>query len=707
MATRPHAFIVMPFGTKKGTDGETIYFDEIYRALIAPALEKAGLHAFRADDERRAGDIRVDMFQELLLADLVLADISIDNPNVWYELGVRHALRSRGVVLISGGRVNHAFDIYTDRKFRYRLKDGTVDQEGLADETEALATILRSTMESWHGRSVSPVYSLLPNLKEPDWKSLRIGSVCEYWEAHEAWKRRLQHARRQNLLGDMLLLADEAPVAALRGEALVAAGKALRTAGRYAMAYETLLRGESLVTTDTQLRADLMREQGICLDRLAGFPMDDPRHRPGFTLERVRDHYSLLLENLPDDPKISTTHGLAARVEKQEWTRLWMQEATVEARRRIAKEEKAVLQLAVNGYIKAFRVDPSNFYAGLNALTLMVVEAELGIREPEDSVIVMLRGAVRFAADIGCDKKEPFYALATLALVNALFESKELTMESFRAACAQHDSNRFALLAYQEQLSLLRSLGYRLEVIDAAIGVLDQVIQRLHHETEGQFDLDETSQAILFSGHRMDEPGRAVPRFPPELEDAVNQRLGAALDQLNAGESDIAFCQAASGGDILFLEAALARGVRCQVLLPYEEPEFLLSSVLPSCNGARWRDRYYAIKEKLTLPIREMPEALGPIPKESNAYERCSRWKLYSALACGINRLRFITVWDGEGGDGPGGTSHMMRQVKKRTGRVEWIDIRSLKSKITETPNGEASQPTSPAGEASVDEQVM
>jgi len=162
----------------------------------------------------------------------------------------------------------------------------------------------------------------------------------------------------------MLLLADEAPVAALRGEALVAAGKALRTAGRYAMAYETLLRGESLVTTDAQLRADLMREQGICLDRLAGFPKDDPRHRPGFTLERVRDHYSLLLENLPDDPKISTTHGLAARVEKQEWTRLWMQEATVEARRRIAKEEKAVLQLAVNGYIKAFRVDPSNFYAG-------------------------------------------------------------------------------------------------------------------------------------------------------------------------------------------------------------------------------------------------------------------------------------------------------------------------------------------------------
>jgi hypothetical protein len=46
-----------------------------------------------AHSDSRAGDIRTDMFQELLLADLVVVDLSIDNPNVWYELGVRHALR--------------------------------------------------------------------------------------------------------------------------------------------------------------------------------------------------------------------------------------------------------------------------------------------------------------------------------------------------------------------------------------------------------------------------------------------------------------------------------------------------------------------------------------------------------------------------------------------------------------------------------------
>ena len=85
-----HAFVAMPFGIK-----EQIDFNRVYGELIKPALEDAGFEVFRADEEMRAGDIRTDMFQELLMADLVVADLSIDNPNVWYELGVRHALRAR------------------------------------------------------------------------------------------------------------------------------------------------------------------------------------------------------------------------------------------------------------------------------------------------------------------------------------------------------------------------------------------------------------------------------------------------------------------------------------------------------------------------------------------------------------------------------------------------------------------------------------
>ena len=138
MTARAHAFVAMPFGTKLSADGQPIDFNRVFDEYIAPALEMAGLEALRADQEVRAGDIRADMFQELLLADLVVADLSIDNPNVWYELGVRHALRARGVVLVSGGRVTTAFDLYTDRKLRYGLKDGAPDPATLEEDKRKL-----------------------------------------------------------------------------------------------------------------------------------------------------------------------------------------------------------------------------------------------------------------------------------------------------------------------------------------------------------------------------------------------------------------------------------------------------------------------------------------------------------------------------------------------------------------------------------------
>ena len=73
-----------------------------------------------------------------------------------------------------------------------------------------------------------------------------------------------------------------------------------------------------------------------------------------------------------------------------------------------------------------------------------------------------------------------------------------------------------------------------------------------------------------------------------------------------------------------------------------------------------------------------MPDELGPLPKGTSAFERCNRWLLYSALAQGQHKLRFVCLWDGGGGDGPGGTAHMYDEVKRRTGRVSWIDTRKL-----------------------------
>jgi hypothetical protein len=149
------------------------------------------------------------------------------------------------------------------------------------------------------------------------------------------------------------------------------------------------------------------------------------------------------------------------------------------------------------------------------------------------------------------------------------------------------------------------------------------------------------------------------------------------------GPDDLALAQAAAGGDLLFLEACLRRGVRCQVLLPFPEAEFIARSILQSINAAHWHDRYDAIREGLrqqveVAPLRIMSEALGPTPEGQNPFERCNLWLLNSALALGIERVRFLALWDGGGGDGPGGTAHMVAEIQRHSGQILIIDPRSL-----------------------------
>jgi hypothetical protein len=99
---------------------------------------------------------------------------------------------------------------------------------------------------------------------------------------------------------------------------------------------------------------------------------------------------------------------------------------------------------------------------------------------------------------------------------------------------------------------------------------------------------------------------------------------------------------------------------------------------VPAANGEQWRDRYFALKSLLLDAPRIMPAELGPLPAGVNAYERCNRGLLHTALGWGLDKVRFLCLWNGGGGDGPGGTQHMYDEVKRRTGRVTWVDTRTL-----------------------------
>ena len=185
-------------------------------------------------------------------------------------------------------------------------------------------------------------------------------------------------------------------------------------------------------------------------------------------------------------------------------------------------------------------------------------------------------------------------------------------------------------------------------------------------------------QAIVFTGHMVDAPDRPVPRFPAALVERAAKRIDAALAAIDAGPRDLAFTQGAAGGDLLFAEACLARGVPLKLLLPLAEREFVAQSLLPVTDGDTWHARFRAVVARLAQAPGEAPQVLGALGDGEDPFVRGNLWLLDSALAAAAERLCCICLWDGGGGDGPGGTRHLVDAVRDAGGTVVRIDTHAL-----------------------------
>ena len=108
---RPLCFVLMPFGKKPDAAGGVIDFDAVYQDLIVPAIAMAAMDPLRADEEIAGGIIHKPLFERLILCEYAVADLTTANANVFYELGVRHAVRRWStIVLFSKGGSQLPFD---------------------------------------------------------------------------------------------------------------------------------------------------------------------------------------------------------------------------------------------------------------------------------------------------------------------------------------------------------------------------------------------------------------------------------------------------------------------------------------------------------------------------------------------------------------------------------------------------------------------
>jgi tetratricopeptide (TPR) repeat protein len=681
----PHVFVVMPFGIKeareatRATDNTpaqaaiSVSFDEVFNLLIKPALTKAGCLPFRADEEPGAGDIRTDMYFELVTADVILADISILNANVFYELGVRHGVAPRGVFMIHGGWAKRPFDVAPDRTFDYdgklfvpKAEDrDEVWQRRLAGEIERLAKTLRAALDV-DGQTVgSPVYNQLVGLKPADWSNVTTARAKYYGEVFADWKSRVEVAKLNGWPGDILTLADDAPTRFHRVRLLWQAADALCSMQRFEAALPVL---KDLLDLDPRHR-DALTRLGLVLGRL----------------DKVNDAKVHML-NVAELYKGDTeAQGILGRVYKDLWRLEWKDLDTLEDRQLQAVATSNFIASAIRSYDQAVRAK-FDFYNGINVVSFVKLLEHLKAAtgdQPVDSRVKDvddLISVVRFAAQNALDcagldaGQDGVWASATLGELELVVGDAEKARSLYRNAANAPATTYFNVNSMLDQIYLFESLGFRPDAVAGVKKALELKGQILEKKIGGLKKSDPRfKRVIVASGHMIDAPGRSKERFPGRKEDAVRARIAQQLDakDWSVGAGDLAICGGARGADILFAELCADRGAEVWLFLALPDGEFLDASIrLPDSN---WESRFFALRDRESVKTFQQLDRLKAPPKDASVFSRNNLWMINTARVEANNpkNLYALLVWDEQPtGDGPGGTSDFGARVKKLGGRL-------------------------------------
>lgn len=657
------SFIIRPFGTKQDID-----FDAVERDLIEPALSAIKAEGRTTGEILEAGNIRTDMFAMLLQADLVIADITLHNANVFYELGIRHAYRPRMTMMIRGSKGDrHVFDLATDRYFTY-------DSDAPGNDVERLVAALRQSMGS--ERIDSPVLDLVPEAMPSDPKDLIPAPRAFVEEVERATPSRGDimtpgHAAKY---GHLAVLAEEAATQtwAIPGQRMV--GRSLFNARRFDLARQVYARITETLPDDRDANSRLATiyrylDEGArsdaAIDRALGAGTDAD----------------------PDDVEFLALRGANA---KSRWELAWNEAARPDE----AALSSAHLDAAIDAYRTAFHADLNHVFSGINALTLLTIRRALAQKLPEiweelheeeaavelsrmERDVERLTQAVRLASDLAqSDASNAVWSRLTQAEIVLLTGKPEAARRAYKRALEIEGAGAFHADSARRQIELLRALGIREDAVEAVLEGFpppDPQVQRV-------------SPVWLFSGHRVDTPDRARPRFPntPEAIEAATTAIRRWIDDRldREGKPDVAISGLANGGDILFQELCAERGIPQAILLPYDRSAFARDSVQD--GGNNWMERYDALlaaSEPIyldTFQMREsLPDWLAGGDEEYGIWERNNRWLLQTACAYGIPHVRVVVLWDEQAG-AAGGTADMVNHCRERGIGVSVLPIHAV-----------------------------
>jgi hypothetical protein len=654
---RMRAFIIRPFGTKSGID-----FDKVEADLIGPALERLEIEGRTTGEVIEAGNIREDMFQLLLVSDLVVADISIDNPNAYYELGVRHALREKRTFLIRAtGMTNEVpFDLRTDRYLTY---DATKPGASL----DALIAGLQATIGS--ERQDSPIFRVLPELHEQD--------RSRFLPLPREFREEVEYATKSRFMGRLALLGDEARGSVWESEGLRLVGREQFNVKAFEAASVTLESLRSLDPLDEE--ANLLL--GTISQRLGDLAASEQ------ALRRVVGGANAV----PKDR--AEAFSLLGRNLKTQWRDAWKSRPAEQ--RRVYALRSPLLMQSYDAYLKGFRQDLNHFYSGLNALALLTILLDLAKSLPQEwedgynttdeaqraraeleTQWRLLSGAVEFSIETGkqhLEQRGEVDPWANISFADFMFLTVDRAGPVVRAyEAALTGQPDFISDSVRGQLQLYDELGMMSEKVARVLGVLAPPAPVAATPV--------VPRTILFTGHQIDTPERKEPRFPAGKEGAARAAIRLAVQQQMARGAVVGIAGAASGGDILFHEVCEELGVPTRVFLALPPESYIRESVAPA--GSDWVARFWTLLGRHPNPpilarVKELPGWLRHRSPYS-IWQRNNLWTLHDALASGARNVTVMALWNGKEGDGPGGTADMIRIAQERGAETRVLDTNAI-----------------------------
>src|SRR5437867_714370 len=585
-----NVFIVRPFGTKNGID-----FDRVEKELIRPAMGQAGLTGGTTGEFIQQGNIRTDMFEQLLIADLVIADISIHNANDLYKLGIRHAFRDKRTFLLKSkgdkSKENESkesdvpFDLKTDRYLSYDGNDPAASVASFADA-------LNATLDSQ--KADSPVYQLLPELEPSDPNKLLVVPLD--------FREEIERAEAANNCGDLQLLAAEMDGFVWRVAGLRLVGHAQFRLKDWPGAKITWQAVRDYGDMDVEANALL----ATIFQRLGDLLSSDQ------AVERALHNKEIFARDRAE------VRALMARNAKTQWHQSWATAADVETAQKSALVSP-YLEKSFELYREGFIEDRNHFYSGLNALAMVTMLTELAQAQStiwEDSFdskedaaqklqkLKELRGDLAAGVRLAIESKQValqrtnrsdiWVEISTADLICLTSSRPNRVGQAYRKALA--DASEQARDALRRQLLLYQRLGILKENIQAGLDNIAPVTQ----QTQTQ---QAPTHVLLFTGHRIDAPDRKTPRFPAAKEKHARAMIFEAVRNEKAKAKGPVFGIAggACGGDILFHEICEALEIPSQMYLVLPKNDYIKVSVAD--GGPDWVERFNRLYDKMKPKI--------------------------------------------------------------------------------------------------------